>query len=112
MAAFDWNGDGKIDLYDDMLELHNARQSMKNTKQDYSYNDKDRKTSEYTGSCEFFGVTIAASFMLALLATLWLATKVDMKSPVVAVIVFVIAAVAALFVCGFVQAVIEDKTQK
>ena len=112
MAAFDWNGDGKIDLYDDMLELHNARQSMKNTKQDCSYNDNDRKTSEYSGSFKFSGVTFAASFMLALLATLWLATKVDMKTPLVAVIVFVIAAVAALFVCGLVQAIIEGIWKK
>lgn len=44
MAAFDWNGDGKTDLYDDMLKLHNARQSMKNESDSFIANYSRNKS--------------------------------------------------------------------
>ncbi len=111
MAAFDWNGDGKNDIYDDMLELHNAKQSM-NKKQDYDYSDKKQNYSESTGDFKLSALTYAAAIILGVLATFRLATKVDMKSPVVALTVFVIATFAALFLCGIVQAIIEGFKKK
>ena len=42
MAAFDWNGDGKNNIYDDMLEWHNIRQSLKDSSE-YGYSDGQQK---------------------------------------------------------------------
>jgi len=106
MAAFDWNGDGKIDLYDDMLELHNAQQSMKN--EPSSFSDKGNKTSQvYTGDFHLSGFTYAAAVILGLITTMYSVANIQKPSGFAVVFLFVLFTFIALIVCGVIQAVIE-----
>lgn len=106
MAAFDWNGDGRIDIYDDMLELHNARQSMKN--ETSSSFGKDKKTpATYNSNFQLSGLTFAAAIILGLLTTGYVTAEMNKPSGFAVVFLFVLFSFILLIVCGAIQAVIE-----